>query len=478
LGPIQSRSVKKGTRPEQVPHGEVLRSDPGFHDFLLAEYNNIAQAHFKTVDSLSSFINHYVLIASVPVSILVVTLNLDQTKAGGVMSSLLAEPLVPAVFLSVIALVGLMILAYVTNVRCDAILYARTVNGIRRHFFETSELSLQDELQLRSLPRTNSRPRYLEPTYFLFVVLTFALIGTGYAVVGWFIYLRAVGLPMGYLALPGVVFAMSHVLGYMWLCRRRERDHLRSHIIGVDIDGVLNAHRHHFATTLNERVGKAIDPDSITRIPVHEMGGAVTEADEHAVFNWAPYWRDLPIKDPSLPAVLDKLRNLFGFEIWLFTHRGWPQESTFPTRSGREYWRAWETISLWAYLRHLRFLRGVDAWLERRGIAGPLYGRLMRSVTRDWLRRNKLSYDKLVIERGNTNTTDPSIRTRNRFLIARERELRIFVEDDLTKAKRLSNICEVVFLLDHPYNQAEHLPKNLIRVKSWRDIHDHIKQLF
>jgi hypothetical protein len=313
--PIQSRPNKKGTRPEQVPHGEVLRSDPGFHDFLLAEYNNIAQAHFKTVDSLSSFINHYVLIASVPVSILVVALNLDQTKAGSVMSFLLAEPLLPAVFLSVIAFVGLMILAYVTNVRCDAILYARTVNGIRRHFFETSELSLQDELQLRSLPRTNSLPRYVEPTYFLFVALTFAVIGTGYAVVGWFIYFRAVGVPMGYLAIPAVVCAVLHLVGYMWLCRRRERDHLRSHIIGVDIDGVLNAHRHHFATTLKERVGKVIDPDSITRIPVHEMGGAVTEADEHAVFNWAPYWRDLPIKDPSLPAILDKLRNLFGRKV-------------------------------------------------------------------------------------------------------------------------------------------------------------------
>lgn len=463
--------------PEQVPHGEILRSDPGFHDFLIAEYNNIAQAHFKTADSLSSFINHYVLIASVPISILVVTLNMEPAKAGSVMGFLLAEPLVPALFLSAIAVVGLMILAYVTNVRADALLYARTVNGIRRHFFESSELSLQAELQLRTLPRTNSIPHYFEPSYFLFVVAAFSIIGTAYAAAGWLIYWRAVGWPNDYLALLVLSCATLHITVYMWLCQRRERAHLRSHIIGVDIDGVLNAHRHHFAVTLKEKVGKEIDPECITRIPVHEMGGSVSEADEHTVFNWAYYWRDLPVVDSDLRSVLNKLRNLFGFEIWLFTHRGWPQESTFPSNSTEEYWRAWESLSRWAYLRRLRVL-AFDFWFKGRGIAGFVHGRLILSITKKWLRSNKISYDKLIIERGNTNTIDPLIRTRNRFLIAREKMLRIFIEDDLTKAKRLSNFCEVVFLIDHPYNQAESLPKNLIRVRSWREIQDHIKHLF
>lgn len=101
----------------------------------------------------------------------------------------------------------------------------------------------------------------------------------------------------------------------------------------------------------------------------------------------------------------------------------------------------------------------------------------MRSVTRRWLKERGLVYDKLIIERGNTDTTDPLGRTRNRFLIARERVLRVFVEDDLTKARKLANICEVVFLIDHPYNRTDRLPKNLIRVTSWREIHDRVRQL-
>ena len=69
---------------------------------------------------------------------------------------------------------------------------------------------------------------------------------------------------------------------------------------------------------------------------------------------------------------------------------------------------------------------------------------------------------------------------RNRFLFAKRYELRAFVEDDLSKAKKLSNICQVVFLIDHPYNQCDPatMPANLIRVKSWHDIWRFMKTVF
>jgi hypothetical protein len=55
-----------------------------FREFLLAEYNNIAQAHFNTTDSLASFIKHYIVIASIPFAAAVLLFNSEATQMGGV----------------------------------------------------------------------------------------------------------------------------------------------------------------------------------------------------------------------------------------------------------------------------------------------------------------------------------------------------------------------------------------------------------
>lgn len=39
-----------------------------FEDFLLAEYTNIVQAHFKSIETISSFFRYYLLIMSIPLT--------------------------------------------------------------------------------------------------------------------------------------------------------------------------------------------------------------------------------------------------------------------------------------------------------------------------------------------------------------------------------------------------------------------------
>ena len=76
---------------------------------------------------------------------------------------------------------------------------------------------------------------------------------------------------------------------------------------------------------LRDRVQKEISPESITHIPVREIpGGIVTEADEHAVFNWPRYWNEMPVIEAGVGQLINKLRNLLGYRAWIFTHRGWP----------------------------------------------------------------------------------------------------------------------------------------------------------
>jgi hypothetical protein len=170
-----------------------------YEDFLIAEYNNIAQAHFNTVTSISEFFKHYIVIASLPISVAVIFLKPEELKKAGVVEFFFNHPLIPAVSLTVVAVLGFCVLGYVINLRLDALLYARTItsiseffkhyiNGIRKYFSECSGLTLEQDIRFRVLPKSAYFPRYIEYPYFCFVVLTFAIVGTGYFFAGWYFY--------------------------------------------------------------------------------------------------------------------------------------------------------------------------------------------------------------------------------------------------------------------------------------------------
>jgi hypothetical protein len=244
----------------------------------------------------------------------------------------------------------------------------------------------------------------------------------------------------------------------------------------VDIDGVLNEHRQQFCDVLAQRTGKALEPDAIVRIPVHEIPGcAVDLIDERAVFNWPDYWTTMP-QMMDAAEMTRRIRNELGYDIWIFTYRPWPHPEWYPAARRPEYRKAWGRTSSWSRLVLSSPVRWAERGLAERRIPEILGSRPIRSVTKRWLRRNGFRYDRLVVERGNADIRDPLFLTRNRFIISAKREIRAFVEDDLTKAKRLADVCEVVFLIDHPYNRAaDGLPNNVVRVDGWRAIFDYLR---
>jgi len=134
-----------------------------FEEFLLKEYDNIAQAHFNTVETISTFFKHYLLIVSLPLPLVALILKPWGEESAAWASTALREYgfLVPMATFAV-ACVGFCVMNYVVNLRLDALLYARTVNGIRQHFWTTSGVRFQDELHVGVLPRSPHRPRYLE----------------------------------------------------------------------------------------------------------------------------------------------------------------------------------------------------------------------------------------------------------------------------------------------------------------------------
>jgi uncharacterized HAD superfamily protein len=475
-----ARRAARATHLDQ--HADLNSAEKTFEKFLLSEYEHIAHAHFNTVVSLANFFKHYIAIVSVPFVVIGLVLNWDSERKAGIMEFLGAHPFLPLTSFFAVALIGFLVMVYAIHIRCDAILYARTVNGIRKYFYGKSPLPLSEQRQVRGLPTTTALPSYMEPLYFGTVVLTFALVGTIYFAVGLYFGFRAQSCSYGayYWSAVGAFFGL-HLVAYKKVTDYREYAYLRSHAIGIDIDGVLNNHCRQFADVLKSQVHKTIDPDSISRIPVHEIPGIdVTEADEQAVFNWPAYWREMPTIQPDVGSLVTKLRNALGYRVWIFSRRGWPAESRFPTGKEREYWCAWVSASWWTILQRFAFVKRVDAWLDRLHLPVIARGRAINALTERWLNKHHIPYDKLVIERSNTDRKDLRSLKTNRFSVAKRQHFRAFVEDDIANARKLADTCEVVFLIDQPYNRCGpgELPSNVVRVESWNELFRTMRDTF
>lgn len=434
-------------------------------EFMLAEYNNLAAAHFKSVETSTVFFQYYLAAVSVALT----ALGFAGSRPGFLEKN---QWLLGLVVL-LIALIGLCVMHYIIHLRCDHLLYARAVNGVRRYFFETSSLPYKLEAQFRVLPRCTTIPRYREKVFFSGVLTTFALVDSSLAGVGiWLLMDEATSIlfSVQYVTLCAclaafVSFAL-HGIVYWSETKYRDRTYLHSRSIGVDIDGVLNMHRTQFAGFLQKNCNKTINADAITEIPVRKTKGLfVTQDDEIAVFNDPEYWTRMPVMREA-SRYLAELRTSLGYRVFIFSHRPWPGKSAAGSNgmATRKKWKA------------------LIPWYKRFWCWDPI-----EYITERWLTESEFHYDHLYIEKGDVYSLVPSrgigrgarwsLLHKNRFQICEEREVPIFVEDDKNKAIKLSNICSYVFLIDQPYNQSSEgeLPKNVIRVESWEQLTDYVK---
>lgn len=426
--------------------------------FLLSEYDRVAEAHFKSIEAISTFFRYYLLIMAVPGAAVAALAQLG-------LSTQLGLPL--ALCLLVVALTGLGVCSYVTNLRLDTLLYARTINGVRRACYDQWDIPLQEKLSLRVLPWSPSRPEYFEGSYFLPVVLVFGLIDSSYiALAIWLLWTTVWPCIITFSA-----FFLIHVLLYRELADIRAHRFLRSYAIGVDIDGVLNLQTQHFVEYLNRNEGLSVSKADIIVTPVHDQAGlGVTREQEHKVFNNPDYWATMP-PVPGAAKVLNKLHNEYGLDIVICTSRPWPETKD----------------QLGAFSRIL--LKHIASWRDIIDVDASSQRRLMRRHTREWLDRNGFTYQRLYLDKGSDAAYEPDVAQVNRFEIARKREIRYFVEDELKKAVKLSYICDVVFLMSQPYNQPHeslglaenhqrtNLPDNLVRVRDWDDIYQYLTWL-
>jgi uncharacterized HAD superfamily protein len=242
----------------------------------------------------------------------------------------------------------------------------------------------------------------------------------------------------------------------------RETGYLRSNIIGVDIDGVLNKHREQFCQVLKDTQGIDIQPEAITAIPVHKCEGlGVSRDDEIAVFNTPQYWTEM-LPDPDAGVVLYRLKRAFNMRVEVFTSRPWPTGTSPSEGIGPAIKKEWSE-EMRHYAKVVFQQRRPGSRLLGRAVAAirafawrRLPEKLWRLgwgrerdpislITQWWLRSNRIPYDHLLIERAGEDISDPRSTVRNRFQVSRKKQIRFFVEDDWQKARKLAFICGVPY---------------------------------
>ena len=87
-----------------------------------------------------------------------------------------------------------------------------------------------------------------------------------------------------------------------------------------------------------------------------------------------------------------------------------------------------------------------------------------KDTTIQWLSENDIKYDTLDV-----------IGSHNKVQTAKDRNVELFIEDNLINALYLNeNLNIPILLIDTEYNQS-YLPKGITRVKDWNEILDFIK---
>jgi uncharacterized HAD superfamily protein len=446
-----------------------MNEENKFEKYLLSEYSNIAQAHFKSIETISTFFRYYLLIMSIPISAIAVFFQIAPDKKE--ISSIVLQYKLPiSIVLFCISLVGLGVFCYITNLRMDTILYAKTVNGIRKYFYDRSDIDIGLKLQMRVLPQSPQLPPYCEKSYFLPVVFVFGIMNTLYLSIGCYMIIKS------YPVLVGVttIFFLCHFPIYYWYAYHRETAYFKSNILGIDIDGVLNKHRERFCSLLNKKTGKRVKPEDITVIPVHEHPTlGITREDERKVFNDPEYWVGMDVIEDAAESIR-KLQNMFRLKIYIFTYRPWPDNpnKTELIEDIKKFLHDCKCFSFNNFLLkitiYIPFVMKFSFLFKEQ----PL-----KQMTKEWLERYGFKFDKFIFEKGNDYSSDPRGEFNNRFYVSRMKKIRFFVEDDLEKAKKLSYICDIVFLFDQPYNRERTgIPTNIIPVNSWNEIYKKIRK--
>ena len=86
----------------------------------------------------------------------------------------------------------------------------------------------------------------------------------------------------------------------------------------------------------------------------------------------------------------------------------------------------------------------------------------VEGITKKWLENNKIDYDEIFFD------------IKDKGECCKKHHIDVMIEDDPINIRKLINKTNII-IFDYPYNRNEEF-RNLIRVHSWYDIYNKIKE--
>jgi len=193
-------------------------------DFLLKEYESIAQAFFEARETTAKWVKYYLLIMAVPFSFIAF---IYKDKPGQFDIFCLPDTL--SILLSLIGVVGLFLAFIIIESVTDSILYARSVNGIRKIFLDRENDQFRNIRQYVVLPDDIRKPSYLGFKELLWITIITALINSFYISIG---FTQVSALKEKYIAFFALktmmiwlflVFVILHIAFYIFSSINKEK---------------------------------------------------------------------------------------------------------------------------------------------------------------------------------------------------------------------------------------------------------------
>ena len=201
-------------------NGVVSPTEKNVNDeFMLKEYESIAAAHFDSQSGLRQQFRFYLIIVAVPLTVLGFALNHPAGSPPPALEIGLftLPPLVSTVFIGIGFLGVLLSLAMIHNA-FDCVLYARTVNGVRKYFTDRASHSGVHLKEYFVMPIDKKKPKYFHFRAFFWQHLLMSVLNASY------VWLGLRNLHPG--ALSNFIFfaqLIVEIVTYPYFAWRRER---------------------------------------------------------------------------------------------------------------------------------------------------------------------------------------------------------------------------------------------------------------
>lgn len=216
--------------------GEEIDDAKNVIDFLLEEYKQMGAAFFDLSSQKTQMFRFYLLLVTIPVSLIVGVLGLGIENSP--LGSFVVSYVLP-VFMIIIAVAGLLMTAIVVDIRFEAIMYAKTINVIRKYFKDIAAAHKLSKYFI--LPDSDDVPRFNEQPIDLFEwrfkwllavgstfleVVLMGIIDSLFAAMGAFLLLQSGFWQLVFLivVIVGIFYFMAHILGYIYFANKRDTE--------------------------------------------------------------------------------------------------------------------------------------------------------------------------------------------------------------------------------------------------------------